>query len=124
MTQECNTASEVARGVLRWEKVSYRLRPLEKSPPNRYATCSSISFVKPATYRSSYESAAAAQGMRDDEIESGSILLFVLLLSAFIAILTLRAHLLAPVESSAAMAAPSTSAVTLIAKASSLRPAF
>lgn len=96
--------------------------------PSRYATCSCISLVKSVIYRSSYESAAAAQRMRDDEIEPGAILLFVLLLSAFIAILTLRAQLLAPVESSAAASAattaPTAPAVTLIAKASSLRPTF
>jgi hypothetical protein len=80
--------------------------------------------MKPATSRSSYESAAAAQRMRDDDIEPGSILLFVLLLSAFIAILTLRAHLLGRVDTSAAIVAPPTPALALVAKASSLGPSF
>jgi hypothetical protein len=65
-----------------------------------------------------------AQRMHGEEIEPGSILLFFLLLMAFIAILALRAHLLVPVGTRAAMAAPSAPAATLIAKALSLRPGF
>lgn len=63
--------------------------------------------------------------MRADEIAPRSIVLFLLLLSAFIAILTLRAYLLAPVDSSPivrAAAAPPTA--LLAAKSSSLRPSF
>jgi hypothetical protein len=126
VTQECNTTSEAARGVRRWEKISSGLRLLEKSLPSRYATCSSLSLVKPATYQLSHESAAVAHRMHSEEIEPVSIVLFVLLLSAFIAILTLRAHLRAQVGASAAasavasaaMTAPSAPAATLIAEAS------
>jgi hypothetical protein len=124
MTHGCNIASEAVVGLLRWGKVSYGLRALEKSLGRRYAICSRISLVKPATCQSSYESAAAAQRMRDDGIEPGSIMLFVLLLSAFIAILTLRAHLLGRVDRSAAMVAPPTPALALVAKGSSLGPTF
>jgi hypothetical protein len=70
----------------------------------------------------------AAQPLQADAIEPGAILLFLLLLSAFIALLTLRARLLATVgtsaSASAVMTAPWTPAATLIAKASSLRPDF
>jgi hypothetical protein len=41
--------------------------------------------------------------MREREVDTPSIVLFLLLLSAFVAILTLRAHLLAPVDSSPAV---------------------
>jgi hypothetical protein len=50
--------------------------------------------------------------------------LFFLLLSAFIAILALRAHLLAPVDSNAAVAAASAPPIALAAKPSSRRPNF
>jgi hypothetical protein len=59
-----------------------------------------------------------------DEVAPGSIVLFFLLLSAFIAILTLRAHLLAPVASNAAVAAASAPPIALAAKPSSRRPNF
>jgi uncharacterized membrane protein AbrB (regulator of aidB expression) len=44
--------------------------------------------------------------MREHQVEPRSIVLFFALLSAFIATLTLRAHLLAPANSSAVAAAP------------------
>jgi len=50
--------------------------------------------------------------------------LFFLLLSAFIAILALRAHLLAPVDSNAAVGAASAPPIALAAKPSSRRPNF
>jgi len=62
--------------------------------------------------------------MHSEEIEPVSILLLVLLLSAFIAILTLRAHLLVPPGTRAAMVAPSAPAAGLVVKASSLGPSF
>lgn len=62
--------------------------------------------------------------MRDSEVEPRSILLFFVLLSAFIAILTLRAHLLAAAGSGASAASAATAPTALAAKASSLRPNF
>jgi hypothetical protein len=68
--------------------------------------------------------AAVAQQMRERELETHSIVLFLLLLSAFLAILTLRAHLLAPVDSSPAVGAAATLPSAVAAKSSSLRPHF
>jgi len=61
---------------------------------------------------------------RDSEVEPRSILLLFALLSAFIAILTLRAHLLAAAGSEASVASAVTAPTALAAKASSLRPNF
>jgi hypothetical protein len=62
--------------------------------------------------------------MRDDEVEPRSILLFFALLSAFIAILTLRAHLLAAADSGASAASAATAPTALAAKSSPLRSVF
>jgi|GEM_PF-3868216 len=62
--------------------------------------------------------------MRERELETCSIVLFLLLLSAFLAILTLRAHLLAPVDSSPAVGAAATLPSALAAKSLPLRPGF
>jgi hypothetical protein len=62
--------------------------------------------------------------MRERELETRSIVLFLLLLSAFLAILTLRAHLLAPVDSNRVIGAAATLPSALAAKSSSLRPSF
>jgi len=93
---------------------------------SRYAICSCIGLVKPATYQSSCESplTVAAQPMRSDEIEPRSIMLLFLLLSAFIGILTLRAHLLATASSSAAVAAHVGPPIARAVKLSSLRLDF
>jgi hypothetical protein len=66
--------------------------------------------------------AGVAQQMRERELETPSIVLFLLLLSAFVAILTLRAHLFAPVDSSPAVGVAATLPSALAAKSSSLRP--
>jgi len=68
--------------------------------------------------------AGVAQQTREREIETPSIVLFLLLLSAFVAILTLRAHLLAPVDSSPAVGVAATLPSAVAAKSSSLRPHF
>jgi hypothetical protein len=62
--------------------------------------------------------------MRENEIEPRSIVIFFLLLSAFIAILTLRAHLLAPADSGPAVTSTSAPPTALAAKSWSLRPGF
>jgi hypothetical protein len=68
--------------------------------------------------------AAVAQQMRERELETRSIVLFLLLLSAFIAILILRAHLLAPVDPSPVVGAAATLPSAVAAKSSPLRPGF
>jgi len=78
--------------------------------------------MKPAKDQSPI--AAVAQQMREGEVEPRSIVLFLLLLSAFVAILTLRAHLLAPVDSSPVVSAAAPLPSALAAKSSSLRPGF
>jgi hypothetical protein len=62
--------------------------------------------------------------MREHQVEPRSVVLFFALLSAFIVILTLRAHLLAPATSSAVAAVQAASQTSLTAKASSLRDRF
>jgi hypothetical protein len=69
-------------------------------------------------------SAAVAQQLRESDVETRSIMLFLLLLSAFVALLTLRAHLLAPADSSPAVSAAATLPSALAAKSSSHRPSF
>jgi hypothetical protein len=59
--------------------------------------------------------------MREHQVEPRSIVLFFALLSAFIATLTLRAHLLAPANSSAVAAAQAAPQTSVAAKVSSLR---
>lgn len=59
-----------------------------------------------------------------DEVELRSIMLFILLSLAFIAILTLRAHVLAPLGANAAALAPGAPLTTLAVKSSSPRPDF
>jgi hypothetical protein len=90
--------------------------------PERYAICPYDRIVRPAEHQSPL--AAVAQKMRESEIEPRSIALFLVLLSAFVAILTLRAHLLAPVDSSPVVSAAPTLPSALAAKSSSLRPSF
>jgi hypothetical protein len=67
---------------------------------------------------------AVAQQLRESEVESRSIVLFLLLLSAFVALLILRAHLLAPADSNPVVGAAATLPSALAAKSSSLRPSF
>jgi hypothetical protein len=62
--------------------------------------------------------------MGENEVEPRSIVLFFLLLATFIAILTLRAHLVTPVDSSATVAASKAPPIALAAKPSSRRPNF
>jgi hypothetical protein len=62
--------------------------------------------------------------MRERELETRSIVLFLLLLSAFLAILILRAHLLAPVDPNRVIGVAATLPSALAAKSSSLRPSF
>jgi hypothetical protein len=62
--------------------------------------------------------------MRADEIEPGSVMLFFLLLSAFVAVLALRAHLLSPADSSPTVAAAANQSAAIAAKSVSLRTAF
>ena len=59
-----------------------------------------------------------------DEVELRSIMLFILLSLAFIAILTLRAHVLTPRGANAAVIAPAAPLTVLAVKSSSLRPDF
>ena len=59
-----------------------------------------------------------------DEVELRSIMLFILLSLAFIAILTLRAHVLTPRGANAAVIAPAAPLTALAVKSSSLRPDF
>jgi hypothetical protein len=59
-----------------------------------------------------------------DEVELRSIMLFILLSLAFIAILTLRAHVLAPLGANAAALAPGAPLTALAVKSSSPRPDF
>jgi hypothetical protein len=63
-----------------------------------------------------------AQRTLIDEVELRSIMLFILLSLAFIAILTLRAHVLAPLDANAAAIAPAAPSTALAVKSSSLRP--
>jgi hypothetical protein len=58
--------------------------------------------------------------MRERQVEPRSIVLFFTLLSAFIALLTLRAHLRAPANSSAVATAQAPPQTSLTAKVSSL----
>jgi hypothetical protein len=51
-------------------------------------------------------------------------MLFLLILSAFAALLILRAHLLAPADSNPVVSAAATLPSALAAKSSSLRPTF
>jgi hypothetical protein len=85
----------------------------------RYAICSLGRLVRPARDQSAL--AVVAHRMREHQVEPRSIVLFFALLSAFIAILTLRAHLLAPANSSAVAAAQAAPQTSLTAKVSSLR---
>jgi hypothetical protein len=62
--------------------------------------------------------------MRERELETRSIVLFLLLLSAFLAILTVRAHLLAPVDPNRVIGAAATLPSAVAAKSSPLRPGF
>jgi hypothetical protein len=62
--------------------------------------------------------------MRADEIEPGSVMLFFLLLSAFMAVLALRTHLLSPADSVRAVAAVATPPTAIADKSVSLRTAF
>jgi hypothetical protein len=78
--------------------------------------------VKPAKDQSAM--AVAAPRMREDQIELRSIVLFFALLSAFIAILILRAQLLAPPGSSTVAATSAAPPTALAAKTLSLRPDF
>jgi hypothetical protein len=68
--------------------------------------------------------AAVAQQMRERELETRSIVLFLLLLSAFVAILILRARLLAPVDPGPVVGAAATLPSAVAAKSSPLRPGF
>jgi hypothetical protein len=80
--------------------------------------------VGPTKNLDKYQSpiAAAAQDWR--EVEPGSIVLFFLLLSTFIATLALRARFLAQVDSRAAVVASAAPKTALTAKPSPLRPNF
>jgi hypothetical protein len=69
-------------------------------------------------------SAAVAQQLRETDVEPRSIMLFLLLLSAFVALLTLRVHLLAPADSNPVVSAAATLPSALAAKSSSLRTSF
>jgi hypothetical protein len=62
----------------------------------------------------------AAHQMREHRVEPRSIVLFFALLSAFVAILTLRAHLRASANSSAVATAQAPPQTSLTAKVSSL----
>jgi hypothetical protein len=95
-----------------------------KIDTERYAICSSRYLVGPTKNLHKYQSpiAGAEQGRR--EVEPGSIVLFFLLLSAFIATLALRAHFLAPVDSRATVVASAAPKTALAAKPSPLRPNF
>jgi len=95
---------------------------LRKIDTERYAICSDIRLVRPPTHQ--LPIAVVTQQIRESEVEPRSILLFFALLSAFIAILTLRAHLLAPAGSDASAASTATAPTALAAKFSSLRPGF
>jgi hypothetical protein len=68
--------------------------------------------------------AIVAERIRASEIEPGSIMLFFLLLSVFIAILALRSRLLAPADSSPTVAAAVNPPAAIAAKSVSLRTAF
>jgi hypothetical protein len=78
--------------------------------------------MRPLRHESSI--AVVAQRVSNNEVEPRSILLFFALLSAFIAILTLRAHLLVPAGSGTSATSAATAPTALAAKFSSLRPAF
>jgi hypothetical protein len=62
--------------------------------------------------------------MRESDVEPRSVVLFLLLLSAFVALLTLRVHLLASADSNPVVSAAATLPSALAAKSSSLRPSF
>jgi hypothetical protein len=91
---------------------------MAKRRKERYAICSDCPLVRPARQESTI--AAVAHQIRKHEVEPRSVVLFFALLSAFIATLTLRAHLLAPANSSAVAAAQATPQTSLTAKVSSL----
>lgn len=67
---------------------------------------------------------AVAQQLRESDVEPHSIMLFLLLLSAFVALLILRAHLLAAADSIPGVSAAATLSSALAAKFSSLWPSF
>jgi hypothetical protein len=67
---------------------------------------------------------ATAQQLRESDVEPRSIMLFLLLLSAFVALLILRAHPLAAADSNPVVSAAATLPSALAAKSSSLRPSF
>jgi len=62
--------------------------------------------------------------MGADEVEPGSVMLFFLLLSAFIAVLALRAHLLSLADSGRAVAAAVPAPTAIAAKSVLLQTAF
>jgi hypothetical protein len=62
--------------------------------------------------------------VRADEVEPGSVMTFFLLLSAFIAVLALRAYLLSPSDSTPTAAAATNHSAVVVAKSVSLRTAF
>jgi hypothetical protein len=78
--------------------------------------------MRPPRHRSSI--AAVAPETHGSEVELRSILLFFALLSAFIAILTLRAHRLTAAGSGASGASRATVPTALAARISSPRPDF
>ena len=59
-----------------------------------------------------------------DEVELRSVMLFILLSLAFIAILTLRTHVLTSLGANAVAIAPAAPLTALAVKSSSLRPDF
>jgi hypothetical protein len=95
-----------------------------KIDAERYAICSPIHLVRPTKNLHKYQSPIAAAAQQSREVEPGSIVLFFLLLSAFIATLALRAHFLAPVDSRAAVVASAAPKTALAAKPSPLQPNF
>jgi hypothetical protein len=90
----------------------------------RYAICSLTYLVGPTKNLHKYQSPIADGAQQSREVEPGSIVLFFMLLSAFIAVLILRAHLLVPVDSNAAVAASAAPPVALAAKPSPRQPNF
>jgi hypothetical protein len=89
---------------------------------DRYAICSFNRVVRSA--KDKLPIAAVAQRMRESEVEHGSIVLFLALLSAFVAILILRAHRAVPVDSTPMVSATAGLASAFAAKTSSLRSDF
>jgi hypothetical protein len=78
--------------------------------------------MRPARDQSSRS--AAVQQLRESDVEPRSIMLFLLLLSAFVALLILRAHPLAAADSNPVVSAAATLPSALAAKSLSLRPSF